>query len=104
MRRIVTRTRGTRAGASVRPVPLALTGGQKLGLAIAAAIFIAFALASSFLFPRINPDFPGPRGVRPFVLASVLLMVGMLSAVWFLAHEDEEEGGHEEAASVVERA
>ena len=82
---------------------LALTGGQKLGLGLVAGIYIAFALASSFLFPRINPDFPGPRVVRPFVLASVLLMVGMLSAVWFLAREEEEGGGHEEAALVERR-
>ena len=73
---------------------VALTSGQKLGLALMAGGFIAFALVSSFLLPRMNPDFPGPRSVRPFVLASVLLMVGMLSAVWFLARE-EEEGEHE---------
>ena len=82
---------------------VALTSGQKLGLALMAGGFIAFALASSFLLPRMNPDFPGPRGVRPFVLASILLMVGMLSAVWFLAREEEEEGEHEEAAALVER-
>ena len=81
---------------------IALTGGQKLGLGLVAAAFIAFAVASSFLLPRMNPDFPGPRGVRPFVIASVLLAVAMLSAVWFLAHEDEEEGGDEEAAALVE--
>ena len=81
---------------------VALTSGQKLGLGLMAGGFIAFALVSSFLLPRMNPDFPGARGVRPFVVASVVLMVGMLSAVWFLARE-EEEGEHEEAAALVER-
>ncbi len=82
---------------------LALTAGQKAGLGVAAAVFIAFALASSFLLPRLNPDFPGRRGLTPFVVASVVLFVAMLSAVWFLAREEEEEGGHEEAAALVGR-
>ena len=40
---------------------LALSGGQKTGLLIMAAIFIGFALASSFLFPRSDPNYPGRR-------------------------------------------
>lgn len=80
---------------------LALTQGQKLGLGGVAALFIVFALVSSFLLPRRNPDFPGERGMRVFVPTVVVLVVAMLSAVWFLARE-EEEGGHEEAAARVE--
>jgi mono/diheme cytochrome c family protein len=74
-------------------VIVALSGGQKLGLLVVAAIFIGFALSSSFLFPRSNPDFPGPR-LRLFVAVSIGLMVAMLAAMAVFAREEEEEGGH----------
>lgn len=79
---------------------IALTGAQMLGLAGVAAAFIAFALASSFLFPRINPDFPGARGVRWFSLLTVLLFAAMLTAVVVFAREAEE--GHGAEAAHVE--
>jgi cytochrome c6 len=81
-------------------VVVALSGGQKLGLLAVAAVFIGFALASSFLFPRTNPDFPGRR-LPLFVGVTVLLFVAMLTAMAVLAVEDEEETGHaaEPAAS-----
>ena len=82
---------------------LGLTAGQKLGLLLAAAVFIVFALASSFLFPRRNPDFPGDRGLRLFVPAVVALFVGMMAAMFFLAREEEEEGRHEESAALLQR-
>ena len=66
---------------------LALTTGQRLGLFTFAAIFIAFALASSFLFPRWRPDFPG-RGLRLFVGFTVILTIAMLGAVEVFAKED----------------
>ena len=72
---------------------VALTSGQKTGLAVVAAAFIVFALASSFLFPRYWPDFPG-RWLRSFLLVCVLFTVGMLAAVIVLAKESEEEGAH----------
>jgi mono/diheme cytochrome c family protein len=76
---------------------LALSTGQELGLALVAAVFIAFALASSFLLPRRNPDFPTERGLRRFVVASVVLFVAMMAAVLIFAREDEEaEGAPEE--------
>jgi mono/diheme cytochrome c family protein len=75
-------------------VIVALSGGQKLGLLVVAAIFIGFALTSSFLFPRSNPDFPGPR-LRLFVAVSIGLMIATLAAMAVFAREDEEEvGGH----------
>ena len=79
-------------------VPLALTAGQKLGLAVVAAIFIGFALASSFLLPRRDPDYPTARRLPLFIAATVVLFVGMMSAMFFLAREDEEEGGREHGA------
>ena len=78
---------------------LALSGGQKAGILLVAAVFIAFAIASSFVFPRRDPDFPGTRGLRSFVVITIVLFVAMMAAIVLLAKEDEEEGGHEAAAT-----
>jgi mono/diheme cytochrome c family protein len=78
-------------------VPLALTSNEA-ALAIFAGIFIVFALVSSLVIPRRNPDFPGPGGRNWFILATVLLFVAMLFAVEVFAKEDEPEG--ERAAEV----
>jgi mono/diheme cytochrome c family protein len=80
-------------------VLLALSGGQKAGILLAAAVFIAFAIASSFVFPRRDPDFPGKRGLRSFVVITIVLFVAMMAAIVLLAKEDEEEGGHEATAT-----
>jgi mono/diheme cytochrome c family protein len=74
-------------------VPLALSTGQQIGLALVAAVFVGFALTSSFLLPRRNPDFPTERGLQRFVLASVVLFVAMMAAVLIFAREDEEAEG-----------
>ena len=68
---------------------LALSTGHKLGLGLAAVVFIVFALSSSFLLPRYRPDFPGRR-VGAFVAASILLFVGMMVAVQIFGKESEE--------------
>jgi len=70
-------------------VLLGLSGGQKLGLLAISGVFIAFALASSFLLPRRNPDFPGERGMKLFVATSVALFVAMVAGMVLLAREDE---------------
>jgi hypothetical protein len=57
--------------------------GHEVGLIVVAVIFIAFALASSFLVPRYKPDFPGPNGLSTFVIASVVLFALMVAAVNF---------------------
>ena len=69
---------------------LALSSGQKLALLIVAGVFIAFALASSFLFPRSNPDFPGKR-LPLFVAVTAAPLVAMLGAMFAFAREDEEQ-------------
>lgn len=69
-----------------------LTTGHKIGLAIVAVVFIAFALASSFLAPRRWPDFPGKNGLSVFVIASLVLFAGMLSAVIVFGSEAKEAG------------
>jgi mono/diheme cytochrome c family protein len=70
-------------------VLLALSTGHKVGLFTVAAIFIAFAIASSFLFSRWNPDFPG-RHLGLFLVAVVVLTIAMLTAVELFAGESGE--------------
>lgn len=60
-----------------------LTTGHKIALIVVAAVFIAFALASSFLVPRYKRDFPGPAGLSVFVIASFVLFGLMVAAVNF---------------------
>jgi cytochrome c6 len=80
-------------------VLLGLSTGQKLGLLAVAGVFIAFALAASFYFPRRNADFPGER-LGSFVALTLVLFVGMMTAVILLAKEDEAEAeGHGEAVA-----
>jgi uncharacterized cupredoxin-like copper-binding protein len=61
-------------------VPLALSTGHEVGLGVTALVFILFALASSFLFPRFRPDYPG-RGLSAFIVISFVFFFGMLTAV-----------------------
>jgi hypothetical protein len=57
--------------------------GHEIGLIVVAGIFILFALVSSFLAPRLKPDFPGPTGLSVFALASIVLFVLMIAAINF---------------------
>jgi mono/diheme cytochrome c family protein len=72
-------------------VLLALTTNQKLGLAGTAAVFIAFALLAALVIPRGNPDFPGRRGLVPFILVTAILTIAMLGAVEVFAKEEHQE-------------
>jgi plastocyanin len=69
-----------------------LSTGHTIGLAVVAAVFIGFALASSFLAPRRWPDFPGRQGLSVFIIVSVVLFLAMLSAVEFFGVESEAKG------------
>ena len=60
-----------------------LSTGHEIGLIVVAAVFIVFALLASFVAPRCKPDFPGPTGIGPFVIASVVLFALMVAAVNF---------------------
>jgi len=60
-----------------------LSTGHKIVLIAAAAIFIVFAVSSSFLVPRYKPDFPGPVGLSVFVIASITLFLMMVLAINF---------------------
>ena len=75
---------------------LALSSNQKLGLALAAGAFVVFALVCAMLIPRRRPNFPeGHLGW--FIAACVVLTVGMLLTIGFVARESEE--GHEAAGT-----
>jgi uncharacterized cupredoxin-like copper-binding protein len=79
---------------SFRAVLLALSTGHKIGLAGVAAVFILFALASAFLFPRYRPSYPAGR-LGTFVLVTLALFVGMLAAVEIFGRESEEKASAE---------
>jgi cytochrome c553 len=70
-------------------VVAALSSGHKLGLALVAAAFIAFALVSSFVMPRLNPNFPG-RGLGWYVTVCVLFFIAMVTAVIVFGRESKE--------------
>ena len=73
---------------------LALSTWHKIGLASVAAVFILFALASSFLFPRYRPSYPAGR-LGWFIVVTVVLFVGMLVAVDIFGRESEEKAAAE---------
>jgi uncharacterized cupredoxin-like copper-binding protein len=75
-------------------VLLALSTSHKIGLASVAAVFIVFALASSFLFPRYRPSYPAGR-LGWFILVTLVLFVGMLAAVEFFGREPAEKAAAE---------
>jgi mono/diheme cytochrome c family protein len=77
-------------------VLLALTTNQELGLGGTAAVFIAFALIVALVIPRRRPDFPGRRGLVPFILVTVILTIAMLGAVEVFAKEEHAEAAGEE--------
>ncbi len=70
-----------------------------VGLAVAGAAFIAFALASSFLFPRFRPQYPG-GGLSAFIVVAFVFFFGMLTAVEVFGAE-EKEGGKERVAETT---
>ena len=73
-----------------------LATGNKIGIAAVAAVFISFALVSSFVAPKFRPEFPGRQGLSVFMLASFVLFAAMLTAIAVLAVEKETktEGAH----------
>jgi uncharacterized cupredoxin-like copper-binding protein len=73
-------------------VLVGLSTGHQVGLAVTAGAFIVFALASSFLFPRFRPQFPG-NGLLAFVVVCFVFFFGMLTAVEVFGAEESEGGG-----------
>lgn len=77
-----------------------ISTGHKIGLGLVGLAFISFALASSFLLPRLRPGFPGKAGVSGFVAVTVLFFCAMISAVWFFGKEPKEAKAGETAPPV----
>ena len=77
---------------------IAVTTTGKIVLALVAGIFILFAIASSFYFPRRDPDFPGKR-LGSFVAVTLVLFVALIGAMVVFAGESEEEHAGGEAES-----
>jgi uncharacterized cupredoxin-like copper-binding protein len=82
---------------------LVLSTGHKIGLGVVAAVFIAFALSSAFLFPRFRATFPG-RGLPAFVVVAFVFFFGMLTAVEVFGAEEKEKGEEHKAESMTEPA
>jgi len=80
-------------------VPLAaISTGHKIGLAVAAVVFIVFALVSALVIPRRKPDFPG-GALGVYVFVTLLLFVGMMAAVFVFGKESEESEAQEPPAA-----
>ena len=67
---------------------LGLSTGHEIGLGLAVFIVAGFSLIVSLLVPRYRPQFPG-RGLGVFLVACVLLFVGMVTAVVTFGKESE---------------
>jgi mono/diheme cytochrome c family protein len=76
----------------------AISTGHKIGLGLVGLAFIAFALTSSFLLPRLRPQFPGKGGVAGFTAVCVLFFCAMIAAVWFFGKEPKEAAAGGESA------
>jgi mono/diheme cytochrome c family protein len=69
-------------------VPLGLSTGNSLGLALIAGAFVVFALLSALVIPRRWPQFPG-RGLGWFIAGTLVLFAATLGAVEVFAKETE---------------
>ena len=74
---------------TIFPVVAGLSSGHKLGLGLVGGAFIVFALISSFVLPRRNPNFPG-KHMGVYITIVVLFFVAMLSAVIIFGRESKE--------------
>src|SRR6266508_4843364 len=68
-------------------IVLALAPGNKIAIAVVAAVFVAFALVSAFVLPRRSPNFPN-QNVGWFVFASLVLFVAMITAILVFGVEE----------------
>jgi cytochrome c551/c552 len=64
----------------------ALSTAHQIGLATTGAVFIIFALVSSFVLPKQNPNFPG-RARNWYLLLALAFFAAMMSAVVVFGRE-----------------
>ena len=74
-----------------------LSTGNTIGLSVVAALFVGFALVSSFVVPRRFPDFPGKNGIGVFAIVCTVLFVAQLAAVIVFGVESEAKGAEHAA-------
>jgi mono/diheme cytochrome c family protein len=67
-----------------------LSTGHQIGLAAVGFCFIAFALISSFVLPKRDPNFPG-KHMPVYIGVSVLFFIAMISAVLIFGRESKGE-------------
>ena len=71
-------------------MPSGLSTTAKIALGVVALAFIAFALISSFVLPRRNPNFPGERGLKAYIVVAFGFFVAMMLTVILVAKEPKE--------------
>jgi hypothetical protein len=81
-----------------------LSTGNTIGLAVVAAIFVGFALVSSFVIPRRFPDFPGEKGIGVFAIVCLVLFAAQLTAVIVFGVEKEEKPAAHATSTHVQKA
>jgi uncharacterized cupredoxin-like copper-binding protein len=79
----------------------ALSTGHKIGLGVTGAVFIAFALTSSFILPKRWPGFPGKNGLSVFIIVCFFLFASMITAVEVFGAESEAKGASAVAKGVT---
>jgi mono/diheme cytochrome c family protein len=82
-------------------VPLALSTGNSIALALVAGAFVVFALISALVLPKRWPQFPGERGLGWFIVVTVVLCIGTLAAVNVFAKEASEETAQAETQTTT---
>ena len=78
-----------------------LSTGHTIGLSIVAAIFVGFALVSSFVAPRRFANFPGKKGIGVFAIVCVVLFAAQLTAVMVFGVESEAKGAEQPAGAAT---
>lgn len=82
-------------------MPLALSTGNAVGLAVISGAFIVFALLSALVIPRRWPQYPGAR-LGWFIAATLVFFVATLGAVEVFAKEEPEEAAAGETVTEPE--
>jgi mono/diheme cytochrome c family protein len=82
----------------------ALSTTNSIILGTVGAVFIIFALVSSFVLPARDPDFPGKRGLRWYLPLTVAFFVVMMGAVVVFGVEEEHAGAEGETPGVTHPA
>ena len=67
-----------------------LSTNAKIVLGVVAFAFIAFALVSAFVLPKRNPNFPGEKGIKAYVIVAFGFFAAMMLTVILVAKEPKE--------------